>query len=225
MFICLNESFELLLEAVVLVVEVGHVLVKSINLSLQLYLILVHLLRVMLESVDLIPDTLFVLFKLSDMHSQLIALKLSVLALNIFILIGLEKLPLSVFALLNLQLEVAKLLIQLVQVVFHFLNYLVTFANLLDFLRKLFIFVVGHLLLSVNSLIVVGLFVCQNLNPGMLRVELFVMVQLLFSQSQKLIIVVMTDSFLLAHQSFLILNFFPLVEIFGILDVADLPLV
>ena len=179
----------------------------------------------MLESVDLIPDTLFVLFKLSDMHSQLIALKLSVLALNIFILIGLKKLTLSVFALLNLQLEVAKLLIQLVQVVFHFLNYLVTFANLLDFLRKLFILVVGHLLLSVNSLIVIGLFVCQNLNPGMLRIELFVMVQLLFSQSQKLIIVVMTDSFLLAHQSFLILNFFPLVEVFGILNVADLPLV
>jgi len=39
-----NETLQLLLQAVVLIVQVSHVLIKSIYLCLQLNLILIHLL-------------------------------------------------------------------------------------------------------------------------------------------------------------------------------------
>lgn len=52
----LDEFLELLLQAVVLVIKVGHVLVERINFSLQFNLILEHLIGVLLESIDLIAE-------------------------------------------------------------------------------------------------------------------------------------------------------------------------
>ena len=48
LFIGFNETLEFLLEAVVLVVQVCHVLVQCINFGLKLDLILVHLVRMKL---------------------------------------------------------------------------------------------------------------------------------------------------------------------------------
>ena len=52
----LNETLELLLEAVILIIEVGHVLVKGIDLRLKVNLVPHHLLGVLLQSIDFISD-------------------------------------------------------------------------------------------------------------------------------------------------------------------------
>lgn len=54
MIVCLNELLELFLEAVVLIIQVGHVLVKGIDLGLQLDLIFEHLVGVLLQTVNLV---------------------------------------------------------------------------------------------------------------------------------------------------------------------------
>lgn len=54
LIICLNELLELFLEAVVLIIQVGHVLVKGIDLGLQLDLVFEHLVGVLLQTVNLV---------------------------------------------------------------------------------------------------------------------------------------------------------------------------
>jgi hypothetical protein len=75
----LDETFELLLEAIVLVVQVGHMLVESIDLGLELDLVSQHLLRVLLELVDLVSSGLLVLLKLAVLNLKLRELQLVVL--------------------------------------------------------------------------------------------------------------------------------------------------
>lgn len=75
----LDETFKLFLEAVVLVVQVGHVFVEGINFGLELNLISHHLLRVLSKSVDLISNRLLVLFKFIVFNFELSAFKLIVL--------------------------------------------------------------------------------------------------------------------------------------------------
>ena len=60
-FIGFDEAFQFFLQTIVLVVQVRHMLVKSIHLGLQLDLVLVHLLRVLLKATNFISNAVFVL--------------------------------------------------------------------------------------------------------------------------------------------------------------------
>jgi hypothetical protein len=60
-FVSLNETFELFLETVILIVQVCHVFIQGVNLSLQLDLVSVHLIRMLLDSVNLKAEATFVL--------------------------------------------------------------------------------------------------------------------------------------------------------------------
>lgn len=114
LLVSLDETFEFFLKAVVLVVEVGHVLVQSVDFGLQFNLVLAHLVGVVLQAVDLVADALLVLLKLLEVNGVLVKFKLGVLALNVFVLIGLEKLLLGVLVLLVLVLIVSQLCVELV---------------------------------------------------------------------------------------------------------------
>lgn len=51
--ISVNEVLKLLLQAVVLIIQISHVLVKCVNLGLQFHLVLQHLIAVLLKAIDL----------------------------------------------------------------------------------------------------------------------------------------------------------------------------
>lgn len=130
MLISLDETFKLFLEAVVLVIKVGHVLIKSINLRLEINLVSHHLLGVLLQSVDLVGNRLLVLFKFVKLNFELRAFQLVIFGLNIFVLICFEKLRLGIFVLFILRLEVAELTIKLVESILLFLDDLVALLDL-----------------------------------------------------------------------------------------------
>ena len=67
-----NEALKFFLKAVVLIVEIGHVLVQCIDFSLQINLISHHLLWMWFESVNLIFDWLFILFAFLRHSNQLL---------------------------------------------------------------------------------------------------------------------------------------------------------
>jgi hypothetical protein len=129
LLISLDETFKLLLEAVILIVQVGHVLIEGINLRLEVDLVSHHLLRVLLESVDLVGNRLLVLLELVVFNFELRALELVVLWLDVLVLVGFEKLGLSVLVLLVLRFKVPELAIKLVQSIFLLLDDLVAFSN------------------------------------------------------------------------------------------------
>lgn len=108
MLVCLDEAFQLLLQAVVLVVQISHVLVEGINFSLQLNLVFVHLLRMLLQPPDLIADAIFILLQLLQENSQLLLFHLGFLALDILVFISLQQLLLSVLVLIVLTFKVPK---------------------------------------------------------------------------------------------------------------------
>lgn len=89
-------------------------LVQSVDFGLQFNLVLAHLVGVVLQAVDLVADALLVLLKLLEVNGVLVKFKLGVLALNVFVLIGLEKLLLGVLVLLVLVLIVSQLCVELV---------------------------------------------------------------------------------------------------------------
>ena len=68
---CVHELFELFLEAVVLVIQVGHVLVECINFSLQVNLIFKHLVGMLLQSVDFVANRLFILNQFVECNFEL----------------------------------------------------------------------------------------------------------------------------------------------------------
>lgn len=68
--VSLDESFKFLLEAVVLVIQISHVLVESIDFSLEIDLVSHHLLGVLLQSVDFIGYRFFILLKFVQLHFQ-----------------------------------------------------------------------------------------------------------------------------------------------------------
>jgi len=68
LLISLDESLKLLLEAVILVIEVGHMLVKSIDFRLEVDLVSHHLLGVSLQPIDLVCDGLLILLKFVVFH-------------------------------------------------------------------------------------------------------------------------------------------------------------
>jgi hypothetical protein len=64
LLISLDESLKFFLEAVILVIQVGHMLIEGINFRLEVNLVSHHLLRVLSEAIDLVIDRLVVLLKL-----------------------------------------------------------------------------------------------------------------------------------------------------------------
>ena len=130
LLIGLDEALELLLEAVVLIIEVSHVLVKGINLGLEVDLVLHHLLGVLLESIYFVSDGLLFLLEFVILDLELRDLELIVLALDILVLVSLKELGLSILVLLILVLVVAKLTIELVEVVLVLLDDLMALSNL-----------------------------------------------------------------------------------------------
>lgn len=69
----------------------------------------------MLEAIDLMAEALLVLLKLLDHHLQLGELKLTLFALDVFVLVGFEQLSLGVLVLFVLTFKVPKFGIQLIQ--------------------------------------------------------------------------------------------------------------
>lgn len=108
-FISIDEIFELFLQAVILIIQIGHVLVKSVNLSLQIHLILQHLVAVLLQTVNLERDRLLVLLEFAQSNLKFLALHAAVLGVAVLELIGLEKLSLGGLMLLILTFEVTEL--------------------------------------------------------------------------------------------------------------------
>jgi len=101
------------------------VLIKGINLGLEINLVSHHLLGVLLQSVNLIGNRLLVLLKLVELNFEFRAFELVILGLDVFILVGLKKLRLGVFVLFVLRLEITKLSIKFVESIFLLLNNLV----------------------------------------------------------------------------------------------------
>lgn len=84
-------------------------LVEGVDFSLQVRLVAHHLVRVLLEAVDLEGDGLLVLLELAEGDLKLLASKTAVLANDVFVLVGLEQLPLSGLVLLVQIFKVAQL--------------------------------------------------------------------------------------------------------------------
>jgi len=112
--ICRNEGFQFLLELVILVIQVAHMWIKSVNFSLQINLVPHHLVRMILDAVELVHHRFFVLFTLVVMYGELLNLQLVFFTSHIFKLIGLDKLLLGVGMLMILCLKITKFIIQIV---------------------------------------------------------------------------------------------------------------
>ena len=88
--ISLDELLELLLEAVVLIIQIRHVPVECIDLSLKVKLVLHHLFGMLLQTIKFVTDRLFILSgfvvrNLEFLHSHGIVLALHVLEYYIVI--------------------------------------------------------------------------------------------------------------------------------------------
>lgn len=70
--VSLDKALKLFLQTVVLVIEIGHMLVKSINLSLEINLVPQHLIGVILKSIKLITDRLFILVEFVEKNCALL---------------------------------------------------------------------------------------------------------------------------------------------------------
>ena len=146
--ICINEVLELLLKAVILVVQIGHVLVEGINLSLKIGLVSHHAITLLPETVQLKSYRLLVLFQLAEGNLKLLALHATVLASSVLILVGVEQLLLGSLVLLVLSLKVSQLSIQLVQSVLELLDVLVSIGDLVVDDMKVVVFLSHNLLHS-----------------------------------------------------------------------------
>jgi len=142
----LDEALELFLEAVVLVVEVGHVLVQGINFGLKFNLVSVHLIRMLAKTVNLVGNACFILLQFLEGDLELRVVLVAVFALEILIFVGLEELCLGVLVLVILGLKVAELTIKLVQRVLLILDGCVTVSNFAAALADVLLFVADHLL-------------------------------------------------------------------------------
>jgi hypothetical protein len=204
LLISLNEPFELLLEAVILIVEICHMLIEGIHFGLQVNLVSHHLLWVLLQSVDLIGHGLLVLLKLVVFDFEFGALQLVVLRLDILVLVSLEKLRLGVFVLLVLILVVAELTVQLIEGILLFLDYLMA---LLDFhggsYDSLFLWAEKALHI-LDSLVIIIDFSSEDWHSLVLGVQLSVKVQALLSETGEFLVGLVTHLLLLAAESLLV---------------------
>lgn len=81
--------------------------IESINLLLEIHLILEHLVVVILQTIELENNGFLILLKLTKGNLQLLATHRAILSRGVFILISLEKLLLGILVLLVGVLEVS----------------------------------------------------------------------------------------------------------------------
>lgn len=130
-------------------------LIKGVNLSLELYLIFIHLIWVMLQSINFVTDWLFILIKFLEVGSQLIQFKLSIFSLNIFVFVCLKKLLLSILMLFVLVFKISQFSIKFVESIFMILNWRMTFTYFLNSFWYLALFIIDKTLDAENSLLIV----------------------------------------------------------------------
>ena len=201
-----NEWFELLLKAVVLVIEVGHVLVECLNLSLKVNLILHHLLWVSLESIDLVWEGLFILLLLRAGDLKFLESDLTLLTGWVLVFVSFEKLGLGSLVLLSLTFEVSQLTVEFVQSVFVLRNELVGFIDLRTESRDLILLVNNECLNIVDSLVVIFYFSSKNWNSLGLVVKILVEVNWYFSHLREVLVILMTDFLLLDKEGIGVAN-------------------
>ena len=203
-----------------MIVKISHVFIKSSNFSLELNLIRVHLLRVRLQSVDLVGNGLFIGFGLLEDDEELLVSELVFLALDVLVLVGFEQLGLTVFVLLVLTFEISELTVKFVQIVFFLLDGSVSLVDRVRSLGDGFFFVLEKTLNAFTSLIVIVDLNVQDINSFDKRVDVVVTSNLGFSEPKKRVVLVVSDFLLLVDESLLKLDFFSDVQIVGIVSAA-----
>ena len=184
-------------------------LVKSIYLSLEVDLVTHHLSRMLLQSIKFMPHSGLVLLQFLHIGGQFLFLELVLLGLNIFVLITLEELALSVLMLIVLVLEVSEFTIKLVKVILEILDTCCGFPNCRLHPGKIPFLIIKNILVILDSLIVVFNFSCQNLIPFVVLFHFFVEMKLDASESSELLVCSLTYRFLLLDKLIFVLNLFP----------------
>ena len=203
-----------------MIVKISHVFIKSSNFSLELNLIRVHLLRVRLQSVDLVGNRLLIGFGLLEDDEELLVSELVFLALDVLVLVGFEQLGLTVFVLLVLTFEISELTVKFVQIVFFLLDGSVSLVDRVRSLGNRFFFVLEKTLNAFTSLIVIVDLNIQDINSFDKRVDVVVTSNLGFSEPKKRVVLVVSDFLLLVDESLLKLDFFSDIQIVGIVSAA-----
>ena len=203
-----------------MIVKISHVFIKSSNFSLELNLIRVHLLRVRLQSVDLVGNGLLIGFGLLEDDEELLVSELVFLALDVLVLVGFEQLGLTVFVLLVLTFEISELTVKFVQIVFFLLDGSVSLVDRVRSLGNRFFFVLEKTLNAFTSLIVIVDLNVQDINSFDKRVDVVVTSNLGFSEPKKRVVLVVSDFLLLVDESLLKLDFFSDIQIVGIVSAA-----
>lgn len=173
----LHELFELLLEAVVLIIQVRHVPVECIDLSLQVQLVLHHLFRMLLQPIQFVTDGLLVLGGLIMCNLELLHSHALFLALHVLMLVGLEQLALRRLVLLILLFEVAELPIQFVQCKFEVLNLLNGILRFMIRARNRVLRLLQHIRNGRNAMVVVFKFCMQHVKSFLLSIDVLVEVE------------------------------------------------
>jgi hypothetical protein len=138
--------------------------------------------------------------------------------LNILVLVGLEKLSLSVFMLLVLILIVAQLTIKLIQSVFLLLDNLMALTNLHGGAHNGLLFRGQEALDVMDPLIVVIDLSAQDRHSLVLSVELAVQTHALLPKAGQLLVGLVTHLLLLLDEALLVGDLLPQVEVHLVVD-------
>lgn len=217
-FVCLNEAFQLFLEAVVLVVEVGHVFIEGVNFSLQFDLVGGHLASVLLQPVNFVCKTSFVLLQFLLVLRELVNFEVAVLAKNIFVFVSFEELLLGIGVLLVLTFSVPQFCVELVKDVFVFLDGVVGLTDFGNCPCYHLFFVVDQRLDAFSSLAVVLLLSVQDLESFGLLMQLLFKVDVHISQAQQCLVVVSGYILLFVNHAFVVFNFLAQVQVILVLN-------
>ena len=155
LFVGFNETLKFLLKAVILIVQICHMLIQCIHFSLQLNLIFIHLFRMVLKSVKFVTDALLILFQLLMENIEFSVFQLSIFTLYVFVFISFEKLLLCSLMLLILTFKVPELTIKIVQNIFVVLNDIMALTNFINCFGNYLFFVLDDVIHTVDTLVVI----------------------------------------------------------------------
>jgi hypothetical protein len=208
-----DEVLELLLKAVVLIVQICHVFVEGVDLLLKVSLVAQHLVGVLLEAVDFEGDGLLVLLKLAEGDLKLLAIEATVLADNILVLVSFEELTLRGLMLLIQTFEIAEFAVQLVQRILKVLDVGVSVSDF-DQNGLQVVFLVGDNALHGGEALIVVLEVCTH-DIHLLRERVDVTIEgvTTISQAAELAVVGVVDLLLVGDHGFNMLNLLSDVQI------------
>lgn len=209
----LHKFLKFLLKAVVLVIQVGHVPVKSINLTLQIELVLHHLIRVLLQSIQFVTDRLFILDSFIMRNLQLLKFHALILALHVLVLIGFKELALRCLVLLILLFKVAELAIQFIECVFEVLNLLDGVLSFVVRPNYSILLLLEHVGNGGDAMLVVIELGVQHVQPLLLSVDVLVKVEGNVPEASQLVVMSGGDVFLFSNKALLVLNILSMVQI------------